>query len=197
MSIFFTRDLLNETESMTSQVERAISMWSTVVFVNTTTPTFSRQNFDDVTEEFALNPAERAKYGKDARKKSVKTKRVSVYQATLDSWDDAKWIELLKKVQQAVETSTSKKRRKTSTSAWSASPDIVEQEADIVFRSDPPDADSDEDSGDCGESVGTADESAEEDDVAGSVTVTTTSTTACDVDDADELSDSESVMAVD
>ncbi len=98
MSIFFTHDLLNETESMTSQVEHAISMWSTGVFVNTTTPTFSRQNFDDVTEEFALNPAERAKYGKDARKKSVKTKHVSVYQATLDSWDDAKWIELLKKV---------------------------------------------------------------------------------------------------
>ncbi|KAK0445689.1 uncharacterized protein EV420DRAFT_1717449 [Desarmillaria tabescens] len=172
-------------------VERAISMWTTGVFVNTTAPTFSRQNFDNVTEEFALNPAERAKYGKDARKKSVKTKRVSIYQATLDSWNDAKWIELLTEVKQAVETSTSKKRRKMSTSAWSASPDIIEQEADIVFRSDPPDPDSDEDSGDCGGSVGTVDESAEEDNVAGSVTVTATPS------DADGLSDSESVMAVD
>ncbi|PBK82676.1 hypothetical protein ARMGADRAFT_1038459 [Armillaria gallica] len=111
------------------------------------------QNFDDVMEEFALNPAECAKYGKDTWKKSVKTKHVSVYQATLDSWDDAK--------------------------------------------SDPPDADSDKDLGDCEESVGTADELAEEDDVAGSVTVTTTLTMPRDVDDADGLSDSESVMTVD
>ncbi len=169
-------------------------MWTTGVFVNTATPTFSRQNFDDITEEFTLNPAECAKYGKDVRKKTVKTKRVSVYQATLDSWSDAKWIELLTDIKQAVETSTSKKRRRMS--ARSTSPDIIEQEEDIVFRSDPPDPDSDEDSGDSGGSMGTMDESAEEDNVAGSVTVTTTSMLS-DVDGTDGLSDSESVMAVD
>ncbi|PBK58685.1 hypothetical protein ARMSODRAFT_983637 [Armillaria solidipes] len=131
-------------------VEHVISMWTTGMFITTAAPTFSRQNFDDIIEEFALNPAERAKYSKDAWK-SVKTKR---------------WIELLTEVKQAIETSTSKKRHKMSTSARSASPDIIEQEADIVFRSDPPDLDSDEDSGDCGGSVGTADELAEEDNVA-------------------------------
>ncbi len=182
---------------MSPQVEHAISMWTTGMFVNTATPTFLRQNFDDITEEFTLDPAECAKYGKDVQKKTVKMKRVSVYQATLDSWDEAKWIKLLTEVKQAVETSTSKKRCRMS--AQSASPDTIEQEADIMFRSDPPDPDSgsDEDSGDSGGSVGTTDESAEEDDVAGSVTVTTTMTTPSDVDGADGLSDSKSVMAVD
>ncbi|KAK0237594.1 hypothetical protein EDD85DRAFT_789749 [Armillaria nabsnona] len=164
-------------------VERAISMWTTGVFVNTATPTFLRQNFDDITEEFTLDPAERAKYSKDVRKKTVKTKRVSVYQAT-------------KLIKQAVETSMSKKRRWMS--AQSASPDAIEQEADIVFRSDPPDPDSgsDEDSGDSEGSVGTTDESAEEDNVAGSVTATTTTSTPSDVDGADGLSDSEYLGSV-
>ncbi len=85
-------------------------MWSTGKFVNNA-PAFSRQNYDDITEEYALSRAERAKYGKDARKKSVKTKRVSVYLATLKSWGQDKWNTLLTDVKTAIESSTSRKKR--------------------------------------------------------------------------------------
>ncbi|PBK64407.1 hypothetical protein ARMSODRAFT_979231 [Armillaria solidipes] len=135
-------------------------MWTTGVFVNNSVPAFSRRNYDDITEEYALSPAERAKYGKDARKKTVKTKRVSLYLATLDSWKHNKWIDLLNDIKEAVETSSSRKKRKISTLAHSTSPDLVEEEPVVVFQSDPPEPDSDEGSGD----EGSASVAGEEDD---------------------------------
>lgn len=142
-------------------------MWTTGEFINGSVPAFSRQNYDDVTEEYALGPAERAKYGKDARKKTVKTKRVSLYLPTLESWSQDKWTALLTDIKQAIETSTSKKKRKIATSAHSVSPDLVEEEADVVFKSDPPEPESGPDEGsgseESGSSAGEEDEDEDED----------------------------------
>ncbi|KAK0184235.1 hypothetical protein F5146DRAFT_1006735 [Armillaria mellea] len=116
-------------------VGRAISMWSTSEFMNNV-PAFSHQNYNDITEEYALSPAEHAKYGKNARKKSVKTKRMSLYLATLETWGQDKWNTLLIDVKTAIESSTSRKRHKISTSANTTSPNLIEEEPDIVFKSD-------------------------------------------------------------
>ncbi|KAK0432233.1 hypothetical protein EV421DRAFT_2001322 [Armillaria borealis] len=117
-------------------VGHTISMWSTGKFVNNA-PAFSLQNYDDLTEEYALSPAKHAKYGKNVRKKSVKMKWVSVYLATLESWDQDKWNTLLTDVKTATESSTSRKKRKISTSANTITPDLMEEEPDIIFKLDP------------------------------------------------------------
>ncbi len=134
-------------------------MWTTGAFVNSSAPAFLCQNYDDITEEYALSAAERLKYGKDVRKKTVKTKCVSQYLATLESWKEDKWNGLFTDIKKAIKTSSSKKKHKISTSARSASPDLVEEAEDVVFRSDPPKPDSEEGSG----SDESADSSGEED----------------------------------
>lgn len=111
-------------------------MWSTSKFMNNA-PAFSHQNYDDITEEYALSHAEHAKYGKDARKTSVKTKWVSVYLATLESWGQDKWNTLLTDVKTAIKSSTSRKKCRILTSANIISSDLMEEELDIVFKLDP------------------------------------------------------------
>ncbi|PBL04024.1 hypothetical protein ARMGADRAFT_1070516 [Armillaria gallica] len=132
---------------LTAQVvERAVSMWTT---------------------EYALSAAERLKYGKDARKKTVKTKRVSQYLATLASWKEDKWNDLFADIKKAIKTSSSKKKRKISTSTRSASPNLIEEAEDVMFRSDPPEPDSEEgsDSDESAVSSGEEDEDEVQDDV--------------------------------
>ncbi|KAK0214699.1 hypothetical protein EDD85DRAFT_1030067 [Armillaria nabsnona] len=169
----------------------AISMWSTGKFVNNA-PAFSCQNYDDIAEEYALSPAERAKYGKDARKKSVKTKRVSVYLAMLKSWDQDKWNTLLTDVKTATESSTSRKKHKISTSANTISPDLMEEEPNIVFKSDPLEPESgSEGSGSESDGEEEADDSSEGADVLAAVN----SSAGSGIED-DELADESSAMIV-
>ncbi len=139
-------------------------MWTTGVLVNSSAPTFSRQNFDNVTEEYVLSAAEHAKYGKEARKKTVKTKRVSVYLPTLEAWTQDKWNDLLIDIRKAIETSTSKRKRKTSTSVHSASPDLIEEDIDVMFKSDPPEPDSEGSSAGDESSSGSGEEDGESED---------------------------------
>ncbi|KAK0185030.1 hypothetical protein F5146DRAFT_1006085 [Armillaria mellea] len=117
------------------QVGQAISMWSTGKFMNNA-PAFSCQNYNDITKEYTLSPAECTKYGKNARKKNIKTKQVSLYLATLETWGQDKWNTLLTDVKTAIKSSTSQKRHKILTFANTTSLNLIEEEPDIVFKLD-------------------------------------------------------------
>ncbi|KAK0437480.1 hypothetical protein EV421DRAFT_1738948 [Armillaria borealis] len=125
------------------EICRDAKKWNTNYLPNGTQKGFSKKgcmnesgwtcdinNFDDVTEEYMLSMAEHAKHGKLSRPNRYY------------SWIQDKWDDLLIDIKKTIETSTSKKKHKTSTSTQSASSDLIEEDIDVVFKSDPPKPDS-------------------------------------------------------